>query len=133
MAKLTLDSLRKLREEQKKEFLSRNKDGKDIEIIVGMGTCGNAAGAKKTYDAFVKTLESAGVSNARIKQTGCMGLCYAEPTVEIHAPDMPDILYGKVDEETAIKIVHKHIQGKVLLNNHIYNKPSADIVFGEEE
>lgn len=132
MAKMTLDALRKLREGQKKEINKRDLEGKDIEIIIGMGTCGLAAGAKETLDAFLKTLDEENVTNAVVKQTGCMGLCHAEPTVEVRVPDMPKTIYGKVDVETAVKIVKKHIVGKVLINDHIYDKPAVDIIDSKE-
>jgi NADP-reducing hydrogenase subunit HndB len=93
-----------------------------------MGTCGIAAGAKETLDAFVQTLEECELSNVRVTQTGCMGLCYVEPTVEVIVPGMPDVIYGKVDAEVARKIVRKHIINKGLINDHIYDHPSADIV-----
>lgn len=132
MGKMTLDDLRKLREEKKKELNKRDLSDKNIEIIIGMGTCGIAAGAKETFDSFVSALEEAKINNAVVKQTGCMGLCYVEPTVEIRMPDMPDIVYGKVNGELAAKLVKKHIQGKVLLNDHIMDKPAADIIKKKE-
>ncbi len=106
----------------------RITDDKNIEIIVGMGTCGIAAGAKDVMNTFIRELDEQNVKNALVKQTGCMGLCYAEPTVEVVMPDMPNVIYGNVDTETAVKIVRKHILGKILLNNHIFDKPAADIL-----
>jgi len=128
MAKMTLEELRKLRDEEKKGLSRRNVENKDTQIIIGMGTCGIAAGAKETLDVFVQTLEECELSNVRVTQTGCMGLCYVEPTVEVIVPGMPDVIYGKVDAEVARKIVRKHIINKALINDHIYDKPSADIV-----
>lgn len=128
MAKMTLEDLRNLREKQKKELDKRSTENKDIEIIVGMGTCGIAAGAKETLDAFVAELEEQELNNVKVTQTGCMGLCYAEPTVEVLVPDMPGIIYGDVDAEVARKIVRKHILGRMLVNEHVYDRPAADIV-----
>jgi|DewCreStandDraft_4_1066084.scaffolds.fasta_scaffold01970_19 NADP-reducing hydrogenase subunit HndB len=128
MAKMTLEELKKLRETKKRELEKREVTGKDIEITVGMATCGIAAGAKQTLSAFLNELEAQNLSNVVVRQTGCMGYCYAEPTVEIRMPGMPDIIYGKVDPETAVKIVRKHILGKVLINDHILDKPAADIM-----
>lgn len=128
MAKMTLKELQKLRETKKRELEKREVTGKDIEVIVGMATCGIAAGAKQTLSAFLNELEAQNLSNVVVRQTGCMGYCYAEPTVEIRMTGMPDIIYGKVDPETAVKIVRKHILGKVLINDHILDKPAADIM-----
>ncbi|MFO7848507.1 MAG: (2Fe-2S) ferredoxin domain-containing protein [Spirochaetia bacterium] len=128
MAKMTLEELRELRGKQKKELNKRSTENKEIEIIVGMGTCGIAAGAKETLDAFVEELEEQELDNVKVTQTGCMGLCYAEPTVEVLVPDMPNIIYGDVDTEVARKIVRKHILGKSLVNEHVYDRPAADII-----
>jgi NADP-reducing hydrogenase subunit HndB len=129
MAKMTLEELRKLRDNKKKEMNKRDTADKKIQVIVGMGTCGIAAGAKRTLDAFLEELEEKNlVEQVLVTQTGCMGLCYVEPTVEIVMPDMPTVIYGKVDEEVARKIVRKHIQGKAMINDHVYDRPAADIV-----
>jgi (2Fe-2S) ferredoxin len=69
-----------------------------------------------------------GVRKVEIRHTGCMGLCHSEPTVEIAVPGMPAVVYGKVDANTARKIVHQHIVRKLLVNDHIFDKPAADIV-----
>jgi NADP-reducing hydrogenase subunit HndB len=128
MAKLTLADLKKLREAKTAEFNARNMDNKDVQVIVGMGTCGIAAGAKAAFDVFVEELEKAGLQNVAIRQTGCMGLCHSEPTVEVVVPGMPTVVYGKVDAETARKIVNQHIVRKLLVNDHIFDKPAADII-----
>ncbi len=128
MAKLTLADLKNLREAKTAEFNARNMENKDVQIIVGMGTCGIAAGAKVAFDIFVDELDKAGLQNVAIRQTGCMGLCHSEPTVEVVVPGMPTVVYGKVDADTARKIVNQHIVRKLLVNDHIYDKPAADIV-----
>ena len=128
MPKLTLDDLRKLRDEKKKALQQREPEGKTIQIVIGMGTCGIAAGAKETFDTFLDELQKNNLTNVLVKQTGCMGLCYSEPTVEVSVPDMPTIVYGKVNAEVARKIVRKHIVGKLLINDHIYDKPAVDII-----
>ena len=128
MAKLTLDDLRKLRGEKQKAMEMRDSANKDIQIIVGMGTCGIAAGAKDTFTALVDTLAEKGLTNVLIRQTGCMGLCHSEPTVEVVAPGMPTVIYGHVDAAKAKEIVEKHIVGKALIEGKILDKPSIDIV-----
>jgi NADP-reducing hydrogenase subunit HndB len=129
MGKMTLEELRKLRETQKAEINRRETAGKDITIIVGMGTCGIAAGAKVTFDALVKAVDENNLAGKVIlKQTGCMGLCYVEPTVEVVAPNMPQTIYGKVDAATAVEIVKKHLVEHTLVEGHIYDRPAIDIV-----
>jgi NADP-reducing hydrogenase subunit HndB len=129
MAKMSLDQLRSLRDSKKNDLRKRDAEGKEIQVIVGMGTCGIAAGAKATVDAFITALdEEKLVDSVMVRQTGCMGLCSNEPTVEVIVPGMPVILYGKVDASVAKEIVKKHIIGKALLDNHILDKPAADIM-----
>ena len=128
MAKLTLDDLRRMREEKQKAMDMRDSSNKDVQVIVGMGTCGIAAGAKDTFTALVDSLNEKGLTNVLIRQTGCMGLCHSEPTVEVIAPDMPAVIYGKVDAATAKEIVEKHIVGKSLIDSKICDRPSIDII-----
>ena len=128
MAKLTLAELKKLREAKSAEMNPRDTAHKDVQIIVGMGTCGIAAEAKKTFDVLVDELDKAGMPNVAIRQTGCMGLCHSEPTVEVVVPGMPTVVYGNVDAETARKIVKRHIIAVFGCGGHIFDKPAADIV-----
>ena len=128
MAKLTLDDLRKMRGEKQKAMEMRDNSNKDVQVIVGMGTCGIAAGAKDTFTALVDTLTEKGLSNVLIRQTGCMGLCHSEPTVEVVAPGMPTVIYGHVDAATAKDVVEKHIVGHELINDKILDRPSIDII-----
>jgi NADP-reducing hydrogenase subunit HndB len=128
MAKLTLEDLRRMRGERQKAMEMRDNSNKDVQVIVGMGTCGIAAGAKDTFTALVDTLSEKGLTNVLIRQTGCMGLCHSEPTVEVVVPGMPTVIYGHVDADTARAIVDKHIVGKELIADKILDKPSIDIV-----
>jgi len=129
MAKMTLEELRKLRDSTKTELRRREAEGKEMQIIVGMGTCGIAAGAKDTLDAFIKGLdENKLVDSVLVRQTGCMGLCHSEPTVEVVVPGMPSVIYGRVDPQVAKKIISVHIIGHQLLDNQILDRPAADIV-----
>lgn len=128
MAKMTLEQLRTLRGEKKSEIQKRDTDGKTVQIIVGMGTCGIAAGAKETLSAFIDELDSQGLGDiTSVRQTGCMGMCANEPTVEVLVPDMPTVIYGNVDDKVARQIVIQHIKGKQLLDKLILDRPSIDI------
>ncbi|MBT8046112.1 MAG: hypothetical protein KJN67_02995 [Pontiella sp.] len=128
MAKMTLEELRKLRESKKKEMVQRDGDEKSAQIIIGMGTCGIAAGAKEAFDAFLDELNSHEIKDTRITQTGCMGLCFSEPTVEVAVPGMPRVIYGNVTDKVARRIVREHIIEKALVSDHIFDKPAADII-----
>ena len=97
MAKMTLEQLRQMRDNTKHEMQRREVEGKEVQVIVGMGTCGIAAGAKQTLDGFLDSIKKHNLTNVTVKQTGCMGLCYKEPTVEIRVPQVPHTIYGNVD------------------------------------
>ena len=129
MAKMTLDELRKLRNETKMDIIRRKTEGKEIQVVVGMGTCGIAAGAKTTLDAFLKSLEENKLlETVLVRQAGCLGMCHAEPTVEVAVPGMPPVIYGCVDSLLAKKIITAHIVGHTYLEKHIIAKPAADIM-----
>jgi len=129
MARMTLDELRALRDSKRQDLARRDVEGKDIQVIVGMGTCGIAAGAKLTFDALVDSIEKHGLGDrVLIRQTGCMGLCYVEPTVEVAFPGMPTVIYGKMTQDKADELVQKHLVEQTLLDNLIFDRPAADIV-----
>ena len=128
MAKMSLDDLRKLRDTTKNDLRKREAEGKEIQVIIGMGTCGIAAGAKQTLDAFITGLdEHKLVDSVMVRQTGCMGMCHSEPSVEVIVPGMPAVIYGPVDPEIVHDIIHKHIIGRELLDGIILDRPAVDI------
>ncbi|MDR2053479.1 MAG: (2Fe-2S) ferredoxin domain-containing protein [Treponema sp.] len=127
MAKLSLEDLRRLRESKRKEMRKRDAEGKDIQIIVGMGTCGIAAGAKNTLDSFIDALDGDELADTvMIRQSGCMGYCNSEPTVKVIVPGMPGVLYGKVDNAAARDIIKTHIKGRELVKDHVLDGAVAD-------
>ncbi len=128
MAKLTLDDLRKMRSERRKEMELRDNSNKDAQVIVGMGTCGIAAGAKEVFTTLVDLLAEKGMTNVLVRQTGCMGHCHAEPTVEVVVAGLPTVIYGPVDVATAKEIVEKHVIGKAVVEAKVLKKPSVEIV-----
>ncbi len=112
MPKLDRKKLDGVREKLKKE--------KTNWIKVGMSTCGIAAGAGRALEALKKEVKDRGL-DVSVTQCGCAGRCFAEPLVEVSVEGMPTVTYGKVDEQTAVDIIDKHVCGKRLLNDHIYN------------
>jgi NADP-reducing hydrogenase subunit HndB len=129
MAKMSLKDLQNLRDTKKNDLQKRGTEGKEIHVVVGMGTCGIAAGAKQTLDAFITGLEENKLDNSVIvRQTGCMGMCHSEPTVEVIAPGMPTVIYGNVDASVVKEIIQKHIIGKELLSGRILDRPAGDII-----
>lgn len=128
MAKMTLAQLKALRDDKKKDIDRRDSEGKDITIVVGMGTCGIAAGGKTTISALIDGIKEHDLVNVTIKQTGCMGLCHSEPTIDVKVPGMPDTIYGNVDADVAKEVLVKHIIGKELVSKHVLDRPATDIM-----
>jgi len=106
----------------------RDTTNKTAQVIVGMGTSGIAAGAKDTLSALSKVLEEQGLTWVSLRQSGSIGLDYAEPVVEVRVPGMPDIIYGKVTPGVARDIVLKHIVGGQLVDDHVFDRPAIDIL-----
>lgn len=121
----SLDELIQLRENSIKKVNLRETGenaGDTIELMVGMATCGIAAGARETLQTLMETIQSNKLENVKIVQVGCLGFCHSEPTVQLNMPNQEPILYGKVDKETACKIVEDHILNGKMVDNHILIK-----------
>ena len=81
-------------------------------VVVGMATCGIAAGARPVLNAFVDEVEKAGLSGkVTVTQTGCIGICQYEPVVEIYEEGKEKVTYVKLTAEKAAEIVEKHLKG----------------------
>jgi NADH:ubiquinone oxidoreductase subunit F (NADH-binding)/(2Fe-2S) ferredoxin/Pyruvate/2-oxoacid:ferredoxin oxidoreductase delta subunit len=126
MAKLNVEQLRKRRAEWRRESEARGDAAKRTRILVGLGTCGIAAGARAAWDAMADELAKAGVKDAELRRTGCMGLCYSEPTVEVQTPGLAPTIYGDVTPDLARRIVREHIVGRQPLTEHVYARPAPD-------
>ena len=113
MAKLkNLDELMKLAEEARRELAVRTRTG--TRIIIGMGTCGIAAGAREVMHAIMKELEARQIE-ANIETVGCIGMCAREPLVDIEQAGAPRVTYGNVKPEMAARLIEEHlVQGKVV-------------------
>ena len=105
-----LDELRKIRDEVRKGLELRSGTHR-AKIVVGMGTCGIAAGARETMKAFMDALEKAGVSDVAVTATGCAGFCEREPLVDVEITGQAPVRYGKVDVAAASRIVTEHVLG----------------------
>ena len=105
----SLEELKRIKEQTLKDMdLRRAKDrGK---VVVAMGTCGIAAGAKDALMAVIEEMEKADIHDVQVVQSGCMGLCDREPTVEVSMKGQPSVIYGDVNEANARRIVREHIQ-----------------------
>lgn len=92
-----------------------NKNGR--RIVVGMATCGIAAGARPVMSAFVDELGKRNISDVSVTMTGCIGVCRLEPMVEVFEADGSKVTYVKMTAEKAVRIVSEHIvNGRVCLD-----------------
>jgi NADP-reducing hydrogenase subunit HndB len=117
----SLADLKKKRDELKAN-LSLREDGDNaeqiVQIRVAMSTCGIASGAKPVMDTLIEVCSARNV-RAVVTQTGCMGYCYAEPTVEITKPGQEPIVFGYVTVEKAKNLVDKYIINNEILDGVI--------------
>ena len=98
-----------------------------LSVRVGMGTCGIAAGATAVFQALQRALAARGLTQVALQPTGCLGLCYCEPTVEVKCADGSTTVYGKVDAAFAERIVADHLAGGKPLQERVYEAPAADL------
>jgi len=117
----SLDELRKIRDEVKKSLDLRAGQHR-AKIIVGLGTCGIAAGARDTMKAFLDALDAAGVQDVMVSATGCAGFCEQEPLVEVQMQDAKSVWYGHVDAAAAQRIVGTHIVGGKVVEQLVFDK-----------
>ncbi len=117
----TLDDLRKLRDELKSKTSLREKSETPeplVQVKVAMATCCIASGSRETMNYLADELEKRNIE-AVVTQTGCMGYCYAEPTVEVTLPGKEPIVFGYVNEKKADEIIEKYIKGGELIDGII--------------
>ena len=99
--------LKRLREEAK--ALTGIRAGQGVEIIIGMGTCGIAAGAREVMSAILEEMSKRELADVRVVQTGCIGMCEKEVLVDVVRPGEARITYGRVKPQDATRIVSSHV------------------------
>lgn len=113
----SLEELKKIREASLANMEMRNTD-KDIRIVVGMATCGIAAGARPVLNALVEEVAKRNLGNVQVVQTGCIGMCTFEPIVEVFKGDNEKVTYVNIDPEKAKKIVAEHIVNDIVVKEY---------------
>lgn len=114
-----LDDLKKIREAALEKRKLAETSG-STHVIVGMGTCGIAAGARETMKSVLDYIEANKVENVVVTQTGCIGLCEQEPILQVVLPGQEKVTYGKVNNDVAKKIMQEHVaSGSVVKDNVI--------------
>ncbi len=112
-----MKSLQELEEIRKKtlETINVRKDRTGTRVVVGMATCGIAAGARPVLVSIMDEVKKNNLADVVVAQTGCIGMCRLEPIVEVYRPGEEKVTYVKVTAAKAMRIVNEHImQGKVV-------------------
>ena len=122
----SLEELRAIKAKMQNNVQLRGVEDADsvVRVVVGMATCGIAAGARPVLNKFIEEVQNRGLKNVLVTQTGCIGVCRLEPIVEIIPPTGEKTTYVKMDADKVSKIVHEH-----LVNNRVveeYTIANAD-------
>ena len=106
----SLAELEQIRNKMINKINVRNEaEESNTRIVVGMATCGIAAGARPVLTALMTEIEKRGITNADVTQTGCIGMCKFEPIVEVYGADGEKTTYVKMDEAKAVRVINEHI------------------------
>ena len=105
----SLAELQALRDKMKSNIGIRADDNSNTRVVVGMATCGIAAGARPVLSTLTEEVAKRNLSNVAITQTGCIGLCQYEPIVEVMVPGQEKVTYVKMTPEKAMRVVSDHL------------------------
>lgn len=111
----TLEELKAIKDKMKDKVVLREGTS-EKRVVVGMATCGIAAGARPVLNAFVEGVQAAGLAqDVSVTQTGCIGICQFEPVVEVFESGKDKVTYVKMTEEKVKKVIDEHLKnGKVV-------------------
>ncbi|MGI6361850.1 MAG: (2Fe-2S) ferredoxin domain-containing protein [Bacillota bacterium] len=111
----TLADLDAIKEKMQSTVRMDRQPEDGTRIVVGMATCGIAAGAGPVLETLQKEIEAKGLKNVTALQTGCIGVCAHEPLVEVYVPGQEKVTYASMTPEKAQKVIEDHIvNGKVV-------------------
>jgi NADP-reducing hydrogenase subunit HndB len=106
----SLEELLAIKEKAQAQLAARDADGNDgVRVVVGMATCGIAAGARPVLKALVDEVAKRNVQHVSVTQTGCIGMCQYEPIVEVFEPGKEKVTYVQMTAEKAQKVVAEHL------------------------
>ena len=111
----SLEELKAIRDKAKERLSVREESGAATRVVVGMATCGIAAGARPVLNAFAEEVARRGLQDVMVTQTGCIGICQYEPVVEVFVPGKEKVTYVKMTPEKVPEIVTEHlVNGRVV-------------------
>jgi NADP-reducing hydrogenase subunit HndB len=105
----SLSELQKIKERMKQNATVREDSENTAKIVIGMATCGIAAGARPVLHAISAELAKRNLENVTLSQTGCIGMCTYEPIVDVYLPNQDKVTYVKVSPEKVAKIISDHV------------------------
>ena len=105
----SLEELMALRDAAKAKMTAREDSTAVTRVVVGMATCGIAAGARPVMNKFTEEIEKRNLTNVTVAQTGCIGMCQYEPIVEVTEPGKEKVTYVLMNPEKATKVVVDHL------------------------
>ena len=105
----SLEELKAIREKMKRQMEVRDNDENTIRVLVGMATCGIAAGARPVLAAFLDEVDRRGLKNVSVSQTGCIGVCRLEPVAEVFVPGEEKVTYVHLTPDKVPAIVEQHL------------------------
>lgn len=114
----SLAELQAIRDKAKFELNMRHENPNAVRVLVGMATCGIAAGARPVLNAFTEEVAKRNLQDVTITQTGCIGICQFEPVVEIEIPGEDKVTYVKMTPEKVAKIVNDHIVNRNVVTEY---------------
>ena len=114
----SLAELKAIREKAKDSVIMRHENPNNIRVVVGMATCGIAAGARPVLQAFLEEVQKRGLDNVIVTQTGCIGLCRLEPIVEVYVPGQEKVTYVKMAPDKVGKVVANHIVNGAVVDEY---------------
>ena len=114
----SLEELKRVREEAQQKKQMKAAAG-NVQVIVAMGTCGIAAGARDTMKSVLNFIETNNLSGVSVTQTGCIGMCEQEPILQIVVGENPKVTYGKVNVEVAEQIMKQHVQNGLPVKDYV--------------
>lgn len=105
----SIEELMALRDAAKLNMTTRDGSTEATRIVVGMATCGIAAGARPVMNKFVEEITKRNIQHVTVAQTGCIGMCRYEPIAEVTVPGKEKVTYVQLTEEKVAKIIVDHI------------------------
>ena len=105
----SLAELQAIRDKARASVNIRENAEAETRVMVGMATCGIAAGARPVLNAFVEEVATRGLRDTMVTQTGCIGICQYEPVVEVITPGKEKVTYVKMTAEKAVRVVNDHL------------------------